>query len=539
VVWAAGPVSSSFGQGAVFGPGGESVKLATTVFAVAMLASSCGIYAPTLLDCRVKCSDEGGCPAGTRCETGFCRPDDATGFCNCTAGEERPCGGGPGECRPGLQRCLESQNWSACLGEVKPSAELCDNKDNDCNGAVDDQVTDAPPCGRTRGVCAGTNQTCLDGAYSGSCADSEYGPDFETIETRCDQKDNDCDGVVDGRPAARLADTSTSYSLAGFDGGFALGWAEEVDGGSLVRGRFYDAALNPAGPVTTLGFHDAGVVVRAAAHGQRAWFIWESRNRVEFSGASMDLGQPGVAVPLPGLPRSDARTLTLKIGANERGLFGAYPANGGLGLLQWPSDGGAYTFELVVPPDPGFQSLNFVAVSSGARAVAFDVTLATDAGTTTEDRVMSMDRTRYVNAFVWSEGSLVDTAQGLRSAHQGSCRSFDIFNNCFKSYLRADFNVWNLSAGAVDIRVLPDPNAIRAVHATSTPADWALVWTENTSLYVGTPVEAALSVRSVSVNLEGAVATSAQIANAGGAFNAIVYDSELDGRLSGLLICNP
>jgi hypothetical protein len=45
--------------------------------------------------------------------------------------------------------------WAICVGEVLPSAEVCDGFDNDCDGAVDDNA----PCGDGRTCVSGV---CID-----------------------------------------------------------------------------------------------------------------------------------------------------------------------------------------------------------------------------------------------------------------------------------------------------------------------------------------------------------------------------------------
>jgi len=66
--------------------------------------------------------------------------------------------------------------------------ELCDNVDNDCNDVVDDGLGTFP-CGL--GECAHDSPKCVDG-LPGTC-----NPFLGTSPEICDGKDNDCDGLVD------------------------------------------------------------------------------------------------------------------------------------------------------------------------------------------------------------------------------------------------------------------------------------------------------------------------------------------------------
>jgi MYXO-CTERM domain-containing protein len=115
--------------------------------------------------------------------------------CACTDGDKRPCGNGKGQCTPGIQTCSKGV-WGECAGDVKPSEETCDGKDNNCDGVVDENVTRA--CQTT---CGTGIETCADGIF-GNCTAQQ-----PTAEI-CDGVDNDCDGVVDG-PKATCAQAGT------------------------------------------------------------------------------------------------------------------------------------------------------------------------------------------------------------------------------------------------------------------------------------------------------------------------------------------
>jgi hypothetical protein len=80
---------------------------------------------------------------------------------------------------------------------VNPSqVEVCDGKDNDCDGVPDEDLL-APDCALHLGVCAGARARCQAGAFAACNGVADYGPDYEAVETRCDALDNDCDGVAD------------------------------------------------------------------------------------------------------------------------------------------------------------------------------------------------------------------------------------------------------------------------------------------------------------------------------------------------------
>jgi hypothetical protein len=197
ITGAAGGTDAS--AGAVGADGGADATLGKCTQAgeclTALGAPVCGAWECRTGQCAVVCpactdKDTDGYGVGNGCAGPDCDDNNPLVGANSTRACYEGKGGtlGVGSCKAGAQVCTDGV-WSTCSGQVLPSGEACNAQDDDCNGALDDGLGTVA-CGL--GVCAQTAASCTAGVL-GIC---QPGVPQSSVDD-CDGKDNDCDGAID------------------------------------------------------------------------------------------------------------------------------------------------------------------------------------------------------------------------------------------------------------------------------------------------------------------------------------------------------
>ncbi|MDO8425098.1 MAG: MopE-related protein [bacterium] len=150
-------------------------------------------------------------------------PDDGLESC-CMPGDSQYCSTNVGACEFGTQVCAPDRTWGPCTG-LLPSDEVCDGKDNDCNGVPDDGVPDCcepddrTSCSTDEGACVAGEQRCGDGRTWGPCLTAAGALATLPQPDLCDGLDNDCNSMTDeGFPGVRITACSVGIGPCRRDG---------------------------------------------------------------------------------------------------------------------------------------------------------------------------------------------------------------------------------------------------------------------------------------------------------------------------------
>jgi len=128
----------------------------------------------------------------------------------CETGQTRPCSTAhKGICAVGTETCY-NETWSGCPA---PQSEVCNNSDDDCDGQVDEALTQSCSINPThKGPCAVGSETCSAGIWSGCPAPQPPDICSNGIDEDCTGADLICTTCSQGAITQRCLCGGTAYS---------------------------------------------------------------------------------------------------------------------------------------------------------------------------------------------------------------------------------------------------------------------------------------------------------------------------------------
>jgi hypothetical protein len=144
-------------------------------------------------------------------------PACPNGQCLCAENATIPCGAERGECKLGVQTCVNNL-WGPCLGQISRTDEICNDLDDDCDGNSDEAVICDP-----RDTQHTRQAICLHGAC---------------ISTECEAHFGDCNPDIDG--CEQLLNTLQSCGACGASCDTVNAWPTCETGECVVDECFTD-----------------------------------------------------------------------------------------------------------------------------------------------------------------------------------------------------------------------------------------------------------------------------------------------------------
>lgn len=221
-----------------------------------------------------------------------------------------PCRRGIGQCEvEGAWVCTDDGRERCDASPLPPTDEQCNLADDDCDGAIDEEIAavDAPCRTPSTGLCATGRLACDAGALR--CV-----PDHQPAGERCDHRDDDCDGRVDEGVRAESGDCLPDGVTACLphdgpcppaEAALPISEAEVLVVPHSARSTHRPHLAHPGAPVTLKA------IVRGAGD-CALWLVqWDSDLDGRFDeepvlerrptlGTLYDIGQPWIAPPVPG-----------------------------------------------------------------------------------------------------------------------------------------------------------------------------------------------------------------------------------------------
>jgi hypothetical protein len=152
--------------------------------------------------------------------------------CPCVSGQTNTTTCGVGACAAtGIKTCTVAGVWAGnTCSPLAPSTESCNNIDDNCDGTKDNGLPVSLAINQ-KGVCSGSQKVCALGVLREPTPAELIASimEYETTESLCDKKDNDCDGFADTN------DTNLVVPAASLTAGVCVGAKKVCSGSGYVE----------------------------------------------------------------------------------------------------------------------------------------------------------------------------------------------------------------------------------------------------------------------------------------------------------------